>query len=232
MPQPRPLAFATSVTVIAALLAFSATGGHSPFSGIIAAEQPVSDADLDAPTPADDGLAFATPEPPSPGSRATPSAKPSKRDGGGQPTGEAKDAKPKPRATPGPTPRKTHAPPTPTAAPTATARPTPKPTSAPPADQPDLSVQAGDNGVDLAWTSCSSSAFAAYAVVRSADSEIHYPPEDRDSLVALVTSRATTSVLDTGAPSGGRAWYRVWCLSRHDGEYKSIWSTPTRSVTP
>ena len=76
-----------------------------------------------------------------------------------------------------------------------------------------------------------SSRFAAYAVVRSLDSEIHYPAEDRDTVVALITSAGTTSLTDTGAPNS-KVYYAVWCLSRSDGEYKTIWKTPTQVYAP
>jgi hypothetical protein len=68
-------------------------------------------------------------------------------------------------------------------------------------------------------------------VVRSLDSEIHYPAEDKDTVVALITSAGTTSITDTGAPNS-KVYYAVWCLSKSDGEYKTIWKTPTVVYEP
>lgn len=82
-----------------------------------------------------------------------------------------------------------------------------------------LSLSGGDVVVD--WTACGVSGFAGYAVVRSADSEIHWPPEDRDTEIARVGSQDTTKLTDAGAPSGTLT-YKVYCLRRNDGETKVV----------
>ncbi len=110
----------------------------------------------------------------------------------------------------------------------ATPPPTPRPTAA--AAGFSLTLQLSGGGVLVSWTTCTASGFSGYAVVRSLDSEIHYPPEDRDTLVATLTSPSDTSFADSSAPAG-RAWYRVYCLTRRDGETRTAATTNTVSVT-
>ena len=93
-----------------------------------------------------------------------------------------------------------------------------------------LSLSLAGGGVRAAWTTCSSSGFYAYALVRSTDSEIHYPPEDRDTLAAQVTSVGTTAATDSAAPTG-RLWYRVYCLTRSGGETRVSKTTSTVQIT-
>ena len=236
MPHWRPLATATSATLSAALLAVSLTGGHSPFAvSSTPAPQPVAN-DVAAETGTPDAAAALASDDagasPTPGPTARPTARPKSggSSGGYTPTGtsggsggrsdptSAPTTRPTPRPTPKPTPR-----PTP--------RPTPDPTRQPVAQSGTLHVSDTDAGPALSWTQCSSSRFAAYAIVRSLDNEIHYPAEDRDTVVAIIKSSGTTSLVDTGAPNA-RAYYAVWCLSSSDGEYKTIWKTPTVSYAP
>jgi hypothetical protein len=103
----------------------------------------------------------------------------------------------------------------------------PTPTPAPAGVTLTLAVASG--GVDASWAGCPSSGFNSYALVRSLDSEIHYPPEDRDTLVARITDKGQTSLLDTAAPSG-KLWYRLYCLTG-SGELRVAASSPTRTVT-
>jgi hypothetical protein len=111
------------------------------------------------------------------------------------------------------------------------------PAAKPPAAKPPaqtaaftLSVGLGGGGVHATWTTCARSDFYAYALVRSTDSEIHYPPEDRDTLVAQITTKSATSATDAPAPSGN-LWYRLYCLSRHDGENRIVATTSTQRIT-
>lgn len=90
-----------------------------------------------------------------------------------------------------------------------------------------LSLSGGDVHAD--WSACSASGFSAYALVRSTDSEIHYPPEDRDTEVAHITSASTTAATDGGAPSG-RMTYRVYCLTVRDHETKVAGSSAARQI--
>ena len=90
-----------------------------------------------------------------------------------------------------------------------------------------LSVDSG--GVRVDWSACSVSGFAGYAVVRSTDSEIHFPPEDRDSEVARIGSASTTSVTDSGAPSGSLT-YKVYCLVLLDHETKVAAATSSKQI--
>lgn len=110
---------------------------------------------------------------------------------------------------------------------------TPKPpTGSTPTARPatfSLSLALASGGVLASWTRCSASGFDSYALVRSTDSEIHYPPEDGDTLVARITNAATTSRLDA-APSGSR-WYRLYCLIVNDGETKTAGTTATVRIS-
>jgi hypothetical protein len=111
-----------------------------------------------------------------------------------------------------------------------TPTPTPVPTVKPPASTPfSLSLSLASGGVRATWTTCSASSFYAYALVRSTDPEIHYPPEDFDTLVAEVTSNATLTATDATAPSGS-LWYRVYCLSRSGGETRVGTTTSTVKI--
>ena len=100
---------------------------------------------------------------------------------------------------------------------------------APPPSGLTLVVSLGGGGVNVDWSSCSTDGFSGYAVVRSTDHEVHWPPEDRDTEVARITSPSTTSWTDTGAPSGTMT-YQVYCLATRGGETKSVAKTPARSI--
>ena len=118
------------------------------------------------------------------------------------------------------------APPQPT--PRATPRATPRPTAPPPGFS--LALSLGGGGVVADWTTCRAAAFDSYALVRSRDQEIHYPPEDRDTLVARISSVSTTAVTDAAAPSGS-SWYRVYCLTSSGGELRTSASTATQKIS-
>lgn len=237
MPHARPLIAATAATVLTAALVITLSGGHSPFAQAMGAavDQSVAAVDVVDPSAAADAATDApTADPatstPTDGatSVASVTSPPAPR-----PASTSQRAAPPapPRATPRPTQRPT-APPTirPTETPEPPERETPAPTLAPGAGS--LSVTLVSGRPALAWSTCSATGFRAYAVVRSLDSEIHFPAEDRDTVVAMVTTASTTHLTDTGAPSGVRVWYRVWCLSSSGGESQTIWTTPTVSVTP
>ena len=246
MPHWRPLATASTATLTAAVLALSLSGGHSPFAVPSPATQPVandvagetaspeavvaSDDPTGSPAPdataAADPTAKATSRPKSTGSTRSTGSTGSASSGASRGSGSTSDptaaptAKPTPRPTPKPTPMAT-----PTPAPTAS------PTAPPVAKTGTLHVSDNDAGPRLSWTQCSASNFAAYAVVRSLDSEIHYPAEDKDTVVAIIPTISTTALTDTGAPNS-KVYYAVWCLSRSDGEYKTIWKTPVVGYAP
>jgi hypothetical protein len=110
-------------------------------------------------------------------------------------------------------------------------KPTPKPPSQPtsPPGSFSLTVTLGGGGVIADWTTCSAAGFDSYALVRSRDSEIHYPPEDLDTLVARIRTASTTAVTDTSAPAGSN-WYRVYCLTSSGGEIRTAATTSTRQI--
>ncbi len=108
---------------------------------------------------------------------------------------------------------------------------TPAPTAPPPAAPTfSLSLSLAGGGVKAAWTACTLNNFYAYALVRSTDREIHYPPEDRDTLVAQVNSSSTLTATDGAAPSG-TLWYRLYCLTRSGGETRIGTSTSTVQIS-
>jgi len=98
-----------------------------------------------------------------------------------------------------------------------TATPTPTPPVA--AAGFDIRVSVVSGGVLVTWTTCAVSGFDSYALVRSSDSEVHYPPEDNDTVVAHLPSQSTTSFVDA-APAGSQ-WYRLYCLTKSGGEIKT-----------
>lgn len=85
---------------------------------------------------------------------------------------------------------------------------------------------AGGGGVAASWTTCSTAALDSYALVRSIDKEVHYPPEGGDTLVARDPS---TTAVDAAAPSG-TLWYRVYCLALIDGQAKTVAKSDTQSI--
>jgi hypothetical protein len=95
---------------------------------------------------------------------------------------------------------------------------------------PSLSLALSGGGVRADWSACSVSGFAAYALVRSTDPEIHYPPEDRDTEVAHVTSASTTAATDAAAPSGLMT-YKVYCLIVVDHETKVAGASAARQIS-
>ncbi len=92
-----------------------------------------------------------------------------------------------------------------------------------------LSLSLAGGGVRADWTACSTSGFSGYALVRSTDPEIHWPPEDHDTEVARVTPASTTQATDGAAPSGTLT-YRVYCLRTSGGETKAALSSPAKQI--
>ena len=92
-----------------------------------------------------------------------------------------------------------------------------------------LALSLSGSSVVADWTACNVSAFSGYALVRSTDPEIHWPPEDHDTEVARVTSQSTTKATDSGAPLGTMT-YRVYCLRTVDHETKVALSTPSKQI--
>jgi hypothetical protein len=92
-----------------------------------------------------------------------------------------------------------------------------------------LTLSLSGGGVRVDWSACSVSGFAGYAVVRSLDSEIHFPPEDRDTEVARITSASTTVATDGAAPTG-RLTYKVYCLVSRDHEISVAGSSAAKQI--
>ncbi|MDH4334977.1 MAG: hypothetical protein OEW24_06930 [Chloroflexota bacterium] len=102
-------------------------------------------------------------------------------------------------------------------------------TAAPAPTTPTLTLVLASGGVQASWSSCPASGFNSAALVRSTDSEIHYPPEDRDTLVARITSLTVTTATDASAPSGTLT-YRLYCLTSRDGETTVGVTSSSRSI--
>lgn len=84
-------------------------------------------------------------------------------------------------------------------------------------------------GVQLSWPMCTASNFTSYAIVRSKDSEVHYPPEDLDTVAATINAASSTTFVD---PIGaGTYWYQVYCRTNSGGETKTASRTGVLKVT-
>ncbi len=83
--------------------------------------------------------------------------------------------------------------------------------------------------MSVRWSTCQVTGFAAYAVVRSTDKEVHWPPEDNDTEVDRPTSQSTTAALDASPPSGTLT-YRVYCLVLRDGQLKVAGKSGTATI--
>ncbi len=95
--------------------------------------------------------------------------------------------------------------------------PAPKPTEKPaattsPALGLTLAVKEGVIYID--FSECKAAGAEYYKVVRSSDSTVKWPAGESDTLVAAVGMDGKTAAWDKGAPSGKKAWYRVFCV-RH-----------------
>jgi hypothetical protein len=92
-----------------------------------------------------------------------------------------------------------------------------------------LALSLSGGSVIADWTACNASGFSGYALVRSTDSEIHWPPEDHDTEVARVTAQSTTKATDASPPSGTMT-YRVYCLVTKDHETTSALSSASKQI--
>lgn len=93
-----------------------------------------------------------------------------------------------------------------------------------------LALTLGGGGVRATWATCTSNDFYEYVLVRSTDHEIHYPPEDHDTVAARISSVDTTSATDGNAPSGTLT-YRLYCRTRRDGETHTSQTTASVQIT-
>jgi hypothetical protein len=93
-----------------------------------------------------------------------------------------------------------------------------------------LALSIAGGGVRADWSACTASGFAGYALVRSRDGEIHWPPESGDTEVARISSRTTTVATDSSAPSGSVS-YQVFCLYRHDSDTEVATATAVRRIS-
>jgi len=97
------------------------------------------------------------------------------------------------------------------------------------ATNPTLSLALSGGSVHASWTSCPAGGFTSAALVRSTDPEIHYPPEDHDTLIANVTSLGVTAATDQSPPAGTLT-YRLYCLTAQDGGTHLSVSSASKSI--
>jgi hypothetical protein len=93
-----------------------------------------------------------------------------------------------------------------------------------------LTLSSSGGSVVAEWSTCHADAFAQYVLVRSTNKEVHYPPEDGDSIAATVTARSTTEATDSEAPAG-TVWYRLYCLAIRDGQLNAVAKSGTGQIT-
>jgi hypothetical protein len=113
-------------------------------------------------------------------------------------------------------------------------KPAPKPTvkpapTAPPALGLTLAVKEGAIFID--FSECKVDGAEYYKVVRSTDSTVKWPAGENDTLVAAVGMDGKTAAWDKGAPSGKKAWYRVFCVRHTEEGYKVLASSAVRGIT-
>jgi hypothetical protein len=112
--------------------------------------------------------------------------------------------------------------------------PAPKPTEKPaattsPALGMTLAVKEGVIFID--FSECKAAGAEYYKVVRSTDSTVKWPAGENDALVAAVGMDGKTAAWDKGAPSGKKAWYRVFCVRHAEEGYKVLASSAAKGIT-
>lgn len=104
----------------------------------------------------------------------------------------------------------------------------------PPADPKALGfdvVQTAD-GVKLSWEACSSDAFHAYKVVRSAtNADPMFPLNDGTELIGVVGDPGTTEFTDTNVEPGQTWTYRVLSMGQNGDGWYVLGLTDARTVT-
>lgn len=92
-------------------------------------------------------------------------------------------------------------------------------------------VQAGGD-VQLTWEACSSDAFAAYKVVRSATNpNPMYPLNDGTELLVYFHDQGTTHFTDSHVDAGQTWTYRVLCMGHNGDGYYALAMTSAMTVT-
>ena len=93
-----------------------------------------------------------------------------------------------------------------------------------------LAVKEGVIYID--FSECEAAGAEYYKVVRSSDSTVKWPAGESDALVAAVGMDGKTSrAWDKDAPSGKKAWYRVFCVRHAEEGYKVLASSAAKGIT-
>jgi hypothetical protein len=104
----------------------------------------------------------------------------------------------------------------------------------PPAEPGTMAFQAvqSADGVKLSWEACSSDAFAAYKVVRSATNpNPMYPLNDGTELLVYFHDQGTTHFTDSDVEAGQTWTYRVLCMGHNGDGYYALAMTSAMTVT-
>ena len=104
----------------------------------------------------------------------------------------------------------------------------------PPADPGAMAFEAVQtaDGVKLSWEACSSDAFAAYKVVRSATNpNPMYPLNDGTELLVYFHDQGTTQFTDANVEVGQTWTYRVLCMGHNGDGYYALALTSAMTVT-
>jgi hypothetical protein len=111
--------------------------------------------------------------------------------------------------------------------------PAPKPTSTPSSGGGGftLAVSTLESKVVIDWTACSAPGFDYYKVVRSKDSNVSFPGDGNDSVIAAVGPDGDTIAYEKGLPAGITVYYAVFCVDKTDAGYAVLAATSVKSVT-
>jgi hypothetical protein len=112
--------------------------------------------------------------------------------------------------------------------------PTPKPTEKPVATTSPalgLTLAVKEGAIYIDFSECKAAGAEYYKVVRSSDSTVKWPAGQNDTLVAAVGMDGKTAAWDKDAPSGKKAWYRVFCVRHAEEGYKVLASSAAKGIT-
>ena len=111
--------------------------------------------------------------------------------------------------------------------------PAPKPTTAPSTGGGGftLAVSTVESKVVIDWTACSAPGFDYYKVVRSKDSNVSFPGDGNDSVIAAVGPDGDTIAYEKGLPAGITVYYAVFCVDKTGAGYAVLAATSVKSIT-
>jgi hypothetical protein len=109
-------------------------------------------------------------------------------------------------------------------------KPKPEPKTEPKPAKLGLELAIKDGAILVDWTTCEVDGADYYKVVRSTDSTVKWPTGDGDELIAAVEIGGKTKAWDKHAPSGKKAWYRVFCVRHTDDGYTVLTSSGAEGI--